>query len=244
LILAAGFGPPHTGEGKARPSMTASLPRVYGCLAQGWNHAPTVTRACQSWHQLNPGRRSAHSKAVLDRYSPSGLRTDRGRSQEPGLPIRFASSSYRPRRRLEPMPPRCAPNRSTSGCRSAWERVLCVQAPTPDRMIASWFLAASVPCSIVARWRARVAGALDREKAVRLFLVPHLSGPSARTRLSLDLGCDTIPPAQHAAPFAEGDRRRLAAAPDYRRPRFAPGPVFKPLSSSQEHGTNSCSATL
>jgi hypothetical protein len=31
------------------------------------------------------------------------------------------------------------------------------ERPTPDRLIASWFLAASLPCNIVAKWQARVA---------------------------------------------------------------------------------------
>jgi hypothetical protein len=106
------------------------------------------------------------------------------------------------------------------------------ERPTPDRMIASWFLAASAASNIVAQWRARVVrywtGRQHRDDYFwfhKLFAAAYESDESFRA----DWDATPSLPAWHAFHFAPEDGRLTAAAtPDYVAALAAPpSPVFK-----------------
>jgi len=106
------------------------------------------------------------------------------------------------------------------------------ERPTPDRMIASWFLAASVPCGIVARWRASVAGYwTGRDSRHDYFWFHSLFGALYEEDASFRSEWDATPslPARHAFHFGpEDDRLTSAATPDdIAALASPPSPVFK-----------------
>jgi hypothetical protein len=219
-------------------NVTASLPRVVWLLwLQGWGQAPLVARAClESWRRLNPGWEvRALDGSVLDQYL--GSQAFARIAAVPKEPEAFADQI-----RIELLhlhggvwadaTTMCArpldewlPQRMGSGF-FAFER------PTPDRMLASWFLAAAVPCDIVAKWRASVAGYwTGRESRHDYFWFHGLFGalydedPSFRSTWDATLSL----PARHAFHFAPEDSRLTSAAtPDYVAALASPpSPVFK-----------------
>lgn len=154
--------------GVAGPALPASpaargdglvAPRVVWLLwLQGWDRAPELVRACaETWRHLNPGWRVR----LLDQASLADVLPDEalahvaGKSLEPEafsdvvrleLLARYGgvwadATVYC----LQPLD-EWLPSRLTSGF-FAFER------PTPDRMLSSWFLAATQGCSLVQHWQ-------------------------------------------------------------------------------------------
>jgi hypothetical protein len=119
------------------------------------------------------------------------------------------------------------------------------ERPTADRMIASWFLAASVPCNIVAKWRASVAAYwTGREYRDDYFWFHKLFAALYEEDESFRADWDATPslPAQHAFHFAPEDSRLTSpATPDYIAALASPpSPVFKLTHKlSQSSGANS-----
>jgi hypothetical protein len=106
------------------------------------------------------------------------------------------------------------------------------ERPTPERLIASWFLAASVPCNIVAKWRASVAGYwTGRESRHDYFWFHQLFAALADEDPSFRSDWQATPslPARHAFHFAPEDSRLTSAATPEDRAALAspPSPVFK-----------------
>jgi hypothetical protein len=106
------------------------------------------------------------------------------------------------------------------------------ERPTPDRLIASWFLAASVPCNIVAKWRASVAGYwTGREARHEYFWFHQLFAALFEEDQSFRSDWQATPslPAWHAFHFGPEDSRLTSAAtPDYVAALASPpSPVFK-----------------
>jgi hypothetical protein len=106
------------------------------------------------------------------------------------------------------------------------------ERPTPDRLLASWFLAACVPCNIVAQWRASVAGYwTGREGRHDYFWFHQLFGALYEEDPSFRSDWQATPalPARHAFHFEPEDARLTAAAtPDYVAALASPpSPVFK-----------------
>jgi hypothetical protein len=106
------------------------------------------------------------------------------------------------------------------------------ERPTPDRMIASWFLAASASCNIVAKWRASVAGYWVGREARheyfwfhKLFEALYEEDPTFRS----DWDATRRLPARHALHFAPEDRRLTSTATpaDFAALASPPSPVFK-----------------
>jgi hypothetical protein len=106
------------------------------------------------------------------------------------------------------------------------------ERPTPDRMIATWFLAASVRCNIVAKWRASVAAYwTERECRDDYFWFHKLFAALYDEDESFRSDWDATPslPARHAFHFGPEDSRLTSAAtPDYIAALASPpSPVFK-----------------
>jgi hypothetical protein len=106
------------------------------------------------------------------------------------------------------------------------------ERPTPDRMIASWFLAASKASNIVAQWRAGVvaywAGRQFRDDYFwfhQLFAAAYDNDE----RFRADWHATPALPAWHAFHFAPEDSRLTApATPNHAAALAAPpSPVFK-----------------
>ena len=118
------------------------------------------------------------------------------------------------------------PERMTASGFFAFDR------PTPDRMIASWFLAACVPCNIVAQWRASVAGYwTGRESRHDYFWFHELFAALYEEDRSFRSDWQATPslPARHAFHFGPEDRR-LTSVPtpdDIAALASPPSPVFK-----------------
>jgi hypothetical protein len=106
------------------------------------------------------------------------------------------------------------------------------ERPTPDRMVASWFLAASVPCRIVAKWRASVAAYwTDRESRDDYFWFHQLFAALHETDESFRADWHATPslPARHAFHFGPEDGRLTSRATpdDIAALASPPSPVFK-----------------
>jgi hypothetical protein len=106
------------------------------------------------------------------------------------------------------------------------------ERPTSDRMIATWFLAASVPCNVVAKWRASVAAYwTGRQYRDDYFWFHKLFGALYDDDESFRSDWDATPalPARHAFHFGPEDSRLMSAAtPDYIAALASPSsPVFK-----------------
>lgn len=117
------------------------------------------------------------------------------------------------------------PERMASGF-FAFER------PVPERMIASWFLAAAVGCNVVAKWRERVAAywAARRYRDDyfwfhNLFSALYAEDESFRR----DWNATPALPARHAFHFGPEDSRLMQApTPEYIAAlAMPPSPVFK-----------------
>jgi hypothetical protein len=218
--------------------VTPSLPRIVWLLwLQGWNEAPPVARAClASWHRLNPGWdvRAIDGPGAAEYLSAQTFEQIAALPKEP--------EAFADQIRIELLHAHggvwadatamCAvpldqwlPQRMPAGF-FAFER------PTPDRMIASWFLAAFDSCNIVAKWRDSVAaywtGRQYRDDYFwfhRLFAAVYERDDSFRT----DWDATPSLPAQHAFHFAPEDRRLTSPATrDYVAALAAPpSPVFK-----------------
>jgi len=218
--------------------VTPNLPRVLWLLwLQGWSEAPPVVQAClTSWRRLNPGWevRAIDGPGSAAYLAP--LTFDRI-AAVPKEPEAFADQI-----RIELLHAHggvwadatalCAipldqwlPQRMPTGF-FAFER------PTPDRMIASWFLAASVHCNIVAQWRASVAaywtGRQYRDEYFwfhKLFAAVYAQDESFRA----DWQATPALPARHAFHFGPDDPR-LTSPPtpaDVAALAAPPSPVFK-----------------
>ena len=218
--------------------MTASVPRVLWLLwLQGWNEAPPVAQAClTSWRRLNPRWEvRAIDGPMLARYvSPEVFARIAAVPKEPEAfadQIRiellhahggvWADATAMCARPLDDW----LPERMGSGF-FAFER------PTPERLIASWFLAASVPCNIVAKWRASVAGYwTGRESRHDYFWFHQLFAALADEAASFgsEWQARRALPARHRVPFAPEDSR-LTSVPtpdDIAALASPPSPVFK-----------------
>jgi hypothetical protein len=117
--------------------------------------------------------------------------------------------------------------------------------PTSDRMLATWFLAAALPCNIVAKWRTSVAAYwIGREYRDDYFWFHKLFGALYAEDESFRSDWDATPslPARHAFHFGPEDSRLTSAAtPDYRAALASPpSPVFKLTHKvSKSTGSNS-----
>ena len=218
--------------------MTPSLPRVLWLLwLQGWDEAPPVARAClESWRRLNPewDVRAIDGSGLAEYLSPRAYAQIAAVPKEP--------EAFADQIRIELLHAHggvwadatamCAlplddwlPERMRTGF-FAFER------PTADRMIASWFLAASVPCHIVAQWRASVVAYwTGREYRDDYFWFHELFGAlyEKDERFRSDWQATPSLPARHAFHFGPEDSRLTSAAtPDYIAALASPpSPVFK-----------------
>jgi hypothetical protein len=119
------------------------------------------------------------------------------------------------------------------------------ERPTADRLIASWFLAAAVPCNIVAKWRTSVVTYwTGREYRDDYFWFHKLFAALYEQDEGFRADWDATPslPAQHAFHFGPEDRRLTSpAAPDYVAALASPpSPVFKLTHKlSERPGSNS-----
>ena len=216
----------------------ASLPRVLWLLwLQGWNEAPLVARAClESWRRLNPAWevRAIDGPGVAQYLSPPVFAQIAAVPKEP--------EAFADQIRIELLHAHggvwadatamCAtpldhrlPQRMRTG-------FFAFARPTPDRIIASWFLAAAVPCNIVAKWRASVAAYwTEREYRDDYFWFHKLFGTLYDEDQSFRSDWDATPslPARHAFHFAPEDSRLTEAATPDQRAALAspPSPVFK-----------------
>jgi len=223
---------------ESRFSVTASLPKVLWLLwLQGWSEAPPVARASlASWRRLNPAWEvRAIDGTELARYvSPEAFARIAAVPKEP--------EAFSDQIRIETLHSHggvwadattiCAkpldewlPERMGSGF-FAFER------PTQDRMIASWFLAASVPCNIVSKWRASVAGYwTGRESRHDYFWFQELFGALYEEDRSFRSDWQATPslPARHAFHFGPEDSRLTSPATpdDVAALASPPSPVFK-----------------
>ncbi len=218
--------------------MTVGLPKIIWLLwLQGWDEAPPVARAClQSWRRLNPGWdvRAIDGLGVAQYVSPQTFAQIAAIPKEP--------EAFADQIRIELLHAHggvwadatalCAtpldqwlPQRMPTG-------FFAFELPTPDRLIASWFLAASVPCNIVSKWRASVAaywtGREYRDDYFwfhRLFATLYDEDESFR----VDLEATPSLPARHPFHFGPEDVRLTSAAtPRYLAALAAPpSPVFK-----------------
>jgi hypothetical protein len=106
------------------------------------------------------------------------------------------------------------------------------ERPTADRMVASWFLAASVPCNIVAKWRASVAAYwAGRQYRDDYFWFHRLFGALYEEDETFRADWDSTPslPARHAFHFGPEDSRLTSAATpdDVAALASPPSPVLK-----------------
>lgn len=227
------------------------LPKILWLLwLQGWSEAPPVARAClQSWRRLNPAWEiRAIDGRTFSRYvSPNAFARIAAVPKEPEAfadQIRiellythggvWADATAMCARSLDDW----LPQRMASGF-FAFER------PTEDRVIASWFLAASVGSEIVAKWRASVAAYwIGRESRHDYFWFHRLFGMLYEDDRGFRSQWDATPslPARHPFHFGPEDRRLIAApTPDYIAALASPpSPVFKLTNKLSENpGPNS-----
>jgi hypothetical protein len=218
--------------------VTAALPKIVWLLwLQGWSDAPPVARAClDSWRRLNPGWDvRALDGWGLDRYlSAQAFHRVAAVPKEPeafadqiriellhrhgGVWVDATAMCARP---LDDW----LPERMGSG-------FFAFARPTPNRLIASWFLAASPSCNIVAKWRASVAGYwTGRESRHDYFWFHGLFGALYDEDKSFRRDWDATPslPARHAFHFDPEDPRLAAPATphDLAALESPPSPVFK-----------------
>ena len=218
--------------------VTASLPRILWLLwLQSWSEAPPIARAClESWRRLNPGWevRALDGSALERHVSAQAFARIAAVPKEP--------EAYADQIRIELLhlhggvwadaTAMCAqpldewlPQRMGTG-------FFAFARPTQDRMIASWFLAASVPCNIAAKWRASVAGYwTGREARHDYFWFHGLFGALYEEDAGFRSDWDATPwlPARHAFHFVPEDAR-LTAPPtpsDLAALAAPPSPVFK-----------------
>jgi hypothetical protein len=218
--------------------VTSSLPRIVWILwLQGWNEAPSVAQAClQSWRRLNPGWdvRAVDGPGLAQHLSPQRFAEIAAVPKEP--------EAFADQIRIELLyvhggvwadaTAMCAKplddwlsDRMTAGF-FAFER------PVPERMIASWFLAAAAACNIVAKWRERVAAYwATRQYRDDYFWFHNLFASLYAEDESFRRDWNATPslPARHAFHFGPEDGRLMrAATPDYIAALATPtSPVFK-----------------
>jgi len=204
---------------------------------QGWDEAPPVARAClASWRRLNPGWQvRAIDGSELARYvSAEAFARIAAVPKEP--------EAFADQIRIELLHVHGGVwADATTMCATPLDEWLpdlmgsgffAFERPTQDRMIASWFLAASVPCNIVAKWRASVAGYwTGREARHDYFWFHELFGALYEEDPTFRSDWEATPslPARHAFHFAPEDRR-LTSPPkpdDIAALGSPPSPVFK-----------------
>lgn len=214
------------------------MPKVIWTLwLQGWDNAPEIARAClTSWRRLNPDWKIN----ALDQHTLEAL-----------LPPIAPLSNFPKTTELEALSDivriellsryggvwadataMCArpldewlPSRMATGF-FAFDR------PGPDRMLASWFLAAAPDNYIIERWKNRVSeywsGRASRDHYFwfhKLFASQHESDSRFRALWNETPAL----PAKHAFHFSPDDKRLIQrATPDYVEALHAPpSPVFK-----------------
>ncbi|MEW4569425.1 capsular polysaccharide synthesis protein [Tautonia sp. JC769] len=164
-------------------SRRVPVPKIVWCLwFQGWDQAPEVVRAClQTWRRHNPGW---SIRALCRDDLPSLLDRDEfraveGKHLEPealsdvvrlALLRRYggvwADSTLYCLRPLDEWLPQAARH-----------GFFAFDRPGPDRMISSWFLAASMGSEIIRQWHDRtVEYWRDRHERDHYFWVHHLFG--------------------------------------------------------------------
>ena len=223
---------------RRRCTLTPHLPKIIWLLwLQGWEEAPPVAQAClTSWRRLNPGwdvRAIDGPGAAAHLDTPTFERI----AAVPKEPEAFSDQI-----RIELLHAHggvwadatamCAvpleqwlPQRMPAGF-FAFER------PTPDRMIASWFLAASTGSNVVAKWRAEVVAYwTGRQYRDDYFWFHKLFAAAYDGDERVRAEWDATPklPAWHAFHFAPEDRRLTAPATPEHIAALArpPSPVFK-----------------
>lgn len=204
---------------------------------QGWQEAPPVAQAClASWRRLNPGWTvcAVDGLGVARYLNPEVYERIAAVPKEP--------EAFADQLRIELLHAHggvwadatamCAqplddwlPQRLETGF-FAFER------PTPDRLIASWFLAASVPCNIVAKWRAAVVAYwTNREYRHAYFWFHELFGAVYERDETFRSDWNATPslPARHPFHFAPEDSRLTARATpeDVAALASPPSPVLK-----------------
>ncbi len=195
-----------------------ALPKtVWTLWLQGWDNAPDVAQAClASWRRLNPGwdiraldavslRNALPAEtiaAILSDESEAEARSDRIRiellSRHAGV---WADATAMCARPLDDW----LHDQLNTGF-FAFER------PTPDRMIASWFLAATSQSHVISAWRDRVAAYWQgRQKPDDYFWFHSLFGELYESDSAFRVIWDATPKmsAVHAFHFAPNDRRLL-----------------------------------
>jgi hypothetical protein len=218
--------------------VTASLPRILWLLwLQGWDEAPPVAQAClKSWRRLNPGWdvRAIDGPGVAD-YLSARIFTQI--AAVPKEPEAFADQI-----RLELLHAHGGVwADATAMCALPLEHWLpprmgtgffAFERPTPDRLMANWFLAASPASNIMTKWRASsVAYWTGREYRDDYFWPHKLFGTLYDEDEIFRSDWDATPslPARHAFHFGPEDTRLTSApTPDYIAALASPpSPVFK-----------------
>ena len=190
--------------------MSDSVPKIIWLLwLQGWENAPEVVRACAaSWVRLNP----AWSVRFLTREH---------------LPQLFPSSSPSARLLELDIPPEALSNvvrlellaryggvwaDATTYCLmplDEWlapavaEGFFAFDRPGPDRMLASWFLAAPPGAPVIARWRSLAqAYWTDRTERHTYFWFHYLFADAYKTHPDVKRVWDAMPKHAAAGPLA------------------------------------------
>lgn len=215
-----------------------SLPRIVWTLwLQGWDNAPETARAClTSWRRQNPGWdvRAIDGSTVSAFLPPSIVERLTATPREPEalsdqirIELLHAHGGVWSDATAMCAKPLDAwlPQRMRSGF-FAFER------PGPDRMIATWFLAASRPNNIVNKWRdSATAYWAGREARDSYFWFHELFARLYNEDESFRNDWHLTPalPANHRFHFSPNDPRLIATAtPGYIGALgAAPPPVLK-----------------
>lgn len=215
-----------------------SLPRiVWTFWLQGWGVAPETAQACVvSWRRLNPGWdvRAIDESTLPAFLAPSVIERLTATRKEPealsdqiriellhahgGVWVDATAMCAKP---LDEW----LPQRMRSGF-FAFER------PGPDRMIASWFLAASRPSYIASKWRDSAAEYwADRNERDNYFWFHQLFAQLYAQDETFRCDWDLTPalPARHEFHFSPNDTRLTARATAAHIDALSapPSPVFK-----------------
>lgn len=216
--------------------MTSIPKTIWTLWLQGWDSAPDLARAClASWRRLNPDWRVlALDRASLSAHLPardSALPASGGAPEALSDRVRialldthggvWADATAMCARPLDDWLPAATPY-----------GFFAFNRPGPERMIASWFLAAAPSNAVTPAWRAAV-DAYWRDRAERgdYFWFHQLFADCYGRDAGVRGAWDTTPklPANHRFHFSpESPALTAPATPEYldalRKP---PAPVFK-----------------
>lgn len=215
-----------------------SIPKVVWTLwLQGWDRAPALVQAClASWRRCNPGWRvEALDAATLGAHLPAdavaALREKEAPPEALSDRIRIALLDAHGGVWAD----------ATAMCArplDAWLQAHAPQGffafdrPGPDRMIASWFLAAAPGNAITPRWRAAVDSYWrDRTERGDYFWFHTLFADCYAADAAFRSAWDATPklPANHAFHFSPESPALTAPATPEHLTALAdpPAPVFK-----------------